>query len=183
MRQVSAFGLFLFSLVGIGFFVMSAPHHHAAPTHSVGSVASAGATVATDTAPLPAPIPGRKMPPDQSTDTRTAVVETTASSTVEAPAPLAQLTVRNGGAAVYPILVSEGTPLIEAMRSLSGSGLVFTSHEFPGLGAFVDSIGTITNGDGSYWILYINGTEASVGASSVHLHQGDSIEWRYERGR
>ncbi len=180
MRQVSALGLFLFSLVGIGFFVMSAPHHSTIPAPAVAGTASVGATIHTDTAPLPAPAPRRNIAPPASTAAATTSVE--APSTAEAPAPLAELTIRNGGTAVYPIVANEGTYLIDAMHSLSTSGLEFTSREYPGMGAFVDSIGGVKNADGNYWILYLGGIKASVGASSVRLHQGDTVEWRYEQG-
>ena len=68
------------------------------------------------------------------------------------------------------------------MRTLTASGLTFMSHEYPGMGTFIDSIQGVANADGYYWILYHNGSKSSVGASSIVLHQGDSAEWRYEKG-
>lgn len=100
----------------------------------------------------------------------------------ETPDPLAELTIVAHGTSTYPIIAPEGMALIEVMHQLEKDGLTFTSREYSSMGAFVDSIQGIKNADGYYWILSVNGLKSSLGASSVVLHQGDKIEWRYEQG-
>jgi hypothetical protein len=53
-------------------------------------------------------------------------------------------------------------------------------------GAFIDSIDGVTDDPGKqlYWMLYINGQEADVGASEVVIQEDESItsaavDWRY----
>lgn len=49
------------------------------------------------------------------------------------------------------------------------------------LGKLVDSIDDVKNGtDNKYWIFYINGKQASIGADKYKLQNNDSIEWRFQ---
>lgn len=64
-------------------------------------------------------------------------------------------------------------------RHSSGS-LTYTSRAYPTLGSFLESIDGLKNQDGFYWMLYINGSSASVGMSHAQVVPGDRIEWRYE---
>lgn len=68
------------------------------------------------------------------------------------------------------------------MNALASTGnFAFTSKDFPGMGAFVESMNG-EGGEGGYsWIFYVNGTESQEGASSVTLSPGDSVEWKYEK--
>ncbi len=67
------------------------------------------------------------------------------------------------------------------MQGLASSeALTFTGKEFPSLGFFVESINDVKNAGGKYWILYRNGAQSKVGASSATISPGDVIEWRYE---
>lgn len=72
--------------------------------------------------------------------------------------------------------------VISAMRSFSTEGvLMFTGHEYPGMGFFIDSINGRENAAGRYWFLYVNGVSATTGASTMTVHKGDLVEWRYEK--
>ncbi|MDO8521822.1 MAG: DUF4430 domain-containing protein, partial [bacterium] len=72
---------------------------------------------------------------------------------------------------------------LDAMNILaSSSSFRFTSKDFSGMGAFVESINGKQNSNNLYWILYINGKSSDVGASQTTVHSGDTIEWRYEKG-
>ena len=82
----------------------------------------------------------------------------------------------------YTVDISSGETVIRAMRALvDASGFAYTSREYPGLGEFVDSINGIKNSGGMYWILYVNGITASLGASAIVLKADDVIEWKYEK--
>lgn len=181
MRHTQALGLILVSLFGIGTFMLLAPRQQVSSDTSVASVASPNP--APDSAALPAPAPRAEQPATPQAHTVTLPSQlSVVASTTETATPLAHLTISHSGTAVYPIEAADGTTLIDAMRTLTASGLTFMSHEYPGMGTFIDSIQGVANADGYYWILYHNGSKSSVGASSIVLHQGDSAEWRYEKG-
>ena len=87
------------------------------------------------------------------------------------------------GGEVYSDTVHDGATVIDAMNTLaSGGSFRFTSKDFPGIGAFVESINGQRNTNGFYWILYVNGTSSPTGASQTLVHANDSLEWRYEKG-
>src|SRR5690606_2087024 len=53
--------------------------------------------------------------------------------------------------------------------------------ETASFGEFVDSINGVKGGDGGkYWIFYVNGEVAQVGAGEYKTKDGDKIEWRFE---
>lgn len=93
----------------------------------------------------------------------------------------ANATLSIGGVA-YPVTVAQGGTVIDAMRALAASGaFTFTGREYPGLGFFVDSINGQVSAGGKYWVFYVNGVSATVGAGATEVHAGDTIEWRYEK--
>lgn len=65
-----------------------------------------------------------------------------------------------------------------AERSLQA--VTFETRNYPTLGSFLESINGLRNGNGMYWMLYINNTRSSVGMSGATVVPGDRIEWRYE---
>jgi len=68
------------------------------------------------------------------------------------------------------------------MRTLAANNAFrFTGENYPSLGFFVESIDSKKNSNGYYWILYVNGKSADLGASSIQVHSGDTIEWRYAK--
>ena len=82
---------------------------------------------------------------------------------------------------LYEFTAQKSETVLDAMRDFAKTAQFdFTTKEFPGLGAMIESINGLENGNGYYWILYINGKNSAKGASSAHVHVGDSIEWKYE---
>lgn len=47
-------------------------------------------------------------------------------------------------------------------------------------GVYVDEINGTKNGDGSFWIYYVNGEMGQVGAEQYQCTNNDKIEWRFE---
>ncbi|MEN9413184.1 MAG: hypothetical protein RLZZ342_271 [Candidatus Parcubacteria bacterium] len=93
------------------------------------------------------------------------------------------LLVSGTSTARYEFTVATNTTLATAMHSLaSTTAFRFTAREYSGMGMFVDSIHGVRNANGLYWILRINGKKSDVGASSLVLRSGDTVEWRYEKG-
>lgn len=58
--------------------------------------------------------------------------------------------------------------------------ITLTDKYYPGLGNFISEINGIKNENGFYWTFYINNTYSLVGASTLILARGDTVEWRYE---
>jgi hypothetical protein len=48
------------------------------------------------------------------------------------------------------------------------------------LGEYVTSINGNDGGGSKYWIFYVNGKEAQVGAGAYVTHNGDTIEWKLQ---
>jgi len=91
--------------------------------------------------------------------------------------------VLSAGGQNYNSTVPAGATVIDAMKVLEARGLFrFTSRNFAGMGAFVESINGRKNSNDLYWILYVNGESAGTGASQTIVKAGDNIEWRYEKG-
>ena len=83
----------------------------------------------------------------------------------------------------YTVNVPSGETVIRAMRALADAGdFKYTSKEYSGLGVFVDSINGKKNGNGMYWILYVNDALSNSGAGATVLSAGDVVEWKYEKG-
>ncbi len=82
----------------------------------------------------------------------------------------------------HTVYVTPRATVLDAMRTLqSEGGLMFSGREYPSLGFFVDSIDDKKNANGYDWFLYINNQESSTGASQTTLHDGDVVEWRFEK--
>ena len=87
------------------------------------------------------------------------------------------------GDKTYSLDIAPNETVIDAMRSLaSTSDFSYTGKDYPGLGVFVDSINGRKNAGGMYWILYLDGTTTSSGASATVLNDSDIVEWKYEKG-
>lgn len=83
---------------------------------------------------------------------------------------------------VYATSVPASISVLDTMRILASStDLKFTTKEYAGLGALVDSINGKKNSTESYWFLYINGTSSQTGASETFLQSGDTAEWKYKK--
>jgi hypothetical protein len=95
--------------------------------------------------------------------------------------PTPDVTVAVAGTS-YAVYAPPGSTVLDAMNILaSTTPFTFTSKNFPGMGAFVESIDGKENAGGSYWFLYVNGKSAGTGASETRLKAGDTVEWRYEK--
>lgn len=78
--------------------------------------------------------------------------------------------------------IAEATGTVESLMQTQRAlgSLTFTSKEYPTLGSFLESLQGTKNGNGKYWMLYINGSLSSVGMSHADVVPGDRIEWHYE---
>jgi len=78
--------------------------------------------------------------------------------------------------------IKEGSSAYELMNQLKNQGLTFTANEYSNLGFFIIEINGIKEDRKSknYWTLYLNGKEATVGASKLILKASDSVEWKLE---
>lgn len=83
----------------------------------------------------------------------------------------------------YDLAFRNGETLYDAMRRLSNKNTItMESHEFSGLGYFIDSINGKRSANGHYWILSINDVKSSFGVSNYNIREHDSIVWTYEKG-
>lgn len=78
--------------------------------------------------------------------------------------------------------VPEGTSafmLLQKVVKEINFSMKFQESDF---GVFVEEINGVKNGDKKnfYWMYYVNGESASVGASQYTLQSGDVIEWKFE---
>lgn len=82
----------------------------------------------------------------------------------------------------YSLKIKEGSSAYDLMNQLKNQGLSFSATEYSSLGFFVTEINGVKEDrkKTTYWTLYINGKESTVGASQLILKEGDLIEWRYE---
>ena len=133
--------------------------------------ASSTSVTATSSSELPAPQPAPALAANTATSPNVAAKT--------APAGTATLVVSGTR---YALHAPAGSTLEEAMQQLQGEGgFSYTSQEYSGLGAFVTGINGRASGQGSYWILYVNGEKSSTGISSTRIRSGDLIEWKLEK--
>ena len=75
-----------------------------------------------------------------------------------------------------PMDVRDGETALELIKRTHP--VVTKDYDF---GTLVESIDGVKNGsDNKYWILYVNGKQASVGAGAYTIQNNDLIEWRFE---
>ena len=107
---------------------------------------------------------------------------TTTVATTSAPLPIVDNVTLKAGTKTYSAHIEKSESVLDLMRSLvSTSSFTFTGKDYPSLGFFVESIDGKRNGDGKYWILYVNGKSSDLGASNATIHAGDTVEWRFEK--
>ena len=83
----------------------------------------------------------------------------------------------------YEISVLFTSTAYDQLVSASVAGKIkFYSKNYGSLGNMVEEINGIKNSarDSMYWIYYINGKKAHIGASNYFIHAGDVISWKYE---
>lgn len=86
----------------------------------------------------------------------------------------AALIVENGGSTVRDARIAEGSTVFDLMIAC---GISFEEE-----GGFVTSINGISQDTeaGCYWVYYINGDFAPVGAGDYVVQEGDEITWKLE---
>jgi len=82
----------------------------------------------------------------------------------------------------YATKIKEGSSAYDLMNQLKIQGFNFSATEYSNLGFFVTEINGVKEDrkNSTYWTLYINGQESTVGASQLILKEGDLIEWKNE---
>jgi len=107
---------------------------------------------------------------------------------IERPAATAseQVKAETRDSAPIPIRIPILAPstVLDAMHAYAATSSTFTfgGKEHIGLGFFVSEINGKREGDGYYWILYLNGKTADLGASQLTVKPIDIVEWRFEKG-
>lgn len=83
----------------------------------------------------------------------------------------------------YSLNVPLGSTVYDVMNILaSTTDFSFKANFYSGLGYFIEEINGVKNQGGTYWTLYVNSKYSEVGASAYKLSDGDSVEWKYEKG-
>ncbi len=83
----------------------------------------------------------------------------------------------------FPMEMEENSTVFELLQKASNKhGFTFSYSSNAAYGIFVEELDGVRNNPytSKYWLYYINGKYASVGASSQRLSEGDVILWRYE---
>jgi len=196
MRAHNYLTFFIITTIGIAGVLFVIPRHDDAPPTTI-PVATTTVSIATTTLPAPkAPMTPR------STATQEVPKEATSAPSAEVAAPIPTNSTTSTGStpptnseqpsspqtATFKIdgvsisvPVHGGEKVIDAMRTAASAGhLTFTTREYPGMGQFIDSINGKKNENGTYWILYINDTSSTLGASTASIGPGDTVEWRYK---
>jgi len=86
----------------------------------------------------------------------------------------ARLTIENDGIHEYEATVPAGSTVVYLMRAC---GVSFIDE-----GGFITSIEGVSQDEGTqtYWIYYVNGEMAAVGARDYGVQDGDEVTWRLE---
>lgn len=94
------------------------------------------------------------------------------------------LTIDNGVRTLeFPMEVEENCTVFELLEKASGTyGFSFKYSNNDSYGVFVEELDGVSHSPGSskYWMYYVNGNYASLGASSQTISNGDAILWSYE---
>jgi len=99
----------------------------------------------------------------------------------ERPTPQASPTPTTAGEERVSVPVFAEGMVLDVMYAARAQGsLAFSGTEYPGLGFFMEEIQGVRQGNGRYWILYLNGKAAEQGASHVRVAPTDTLEWRLE---
>ena len=79
---------------------------------------------------------------------------------------------------INPESFRTGTTALEALEKK-----YVVEKKGDGVNAFVTSIGGVkaSDADKTFWAFYINGKQATVGAGSYKLHDGDVMQWKLEK--
>ncbi|MBI2024204.1 DUF4430 domain-containing protein [Candidatus Giovannonibacteria bacterium] len=82
------------------------------------------------------------------------------------------------------ISVPKSSTVYRAMEIAASSSIIsFKSKTYAGLGNFIDEINGVKGSNNKFWIYYVNGKSATVGASQYVLSPGDLVEWKFENAK
>lgn len=110
------------------------------------------------------------------------LVSVSASTVANSPEQKSAKATLEAGTSTYSLPLSTNETVENLMQyAASTTNFRYTGKEYPSMGLFVESINGRKNTGGMGWFLYVNGTSSELGASSVIVHPGDTIEWRYEQ--
>ncbi len=86
----------------------------------------------------------------------------------------------NNGASLITETISAGTPF-EALSVLAEKKqLPLTTKQYD-FGVFVSGIGDVLTTKEFGWIYYVNNKSGDVAADKYELHNGDQVEWKFEK--
>lgn len=84
----------------------------------------------------------------------------------------------------YQVDVVASTTVFDLMQTLKEKqGLTWGAKEYPGMGFLIEEINGVKSTANKFWVYYINGQSAQVGASQYVLQPNDKIEWKYESAK
>jgi len=78
------------------------------------------------------------------------------------------------------VSVASGWTLLQVLQELNtkDSAMQLAIKEYAGLGALVEGMGSLHNGDsGKYWQYKVNGVMPQIGADAYVLKDGEMAEW------
>lgn len=155
-KVYSAFGIVIFAIVGIGSMYVRSHHDDHTPTQHAESVVM--------TENVSPPTSGTVIPQAP----RVSVIPDTR--------PTISFSV-DGTMYQMPIVVGE--TLEQAMERFQNENHSFSFHgkKMPGMGFFVTEMNGVKEGDGKYWVYYLNNVSATRGISMQNIKEGDVIRW------
>lgn len=72
----------------------------------------------------------------------------------------------------------KGVSVLEQLKQNASDVVVKQTDQ----GSYVDSVNGLAGGtDGKYWLFYVDGSMASVGADVYEAKGGEVIEWKFEK--
>ena len=81
--------------------------------------------------------------------------------------------------ATYGATARNGLTALEMTQEIAAKENIEVRLKQYDFGVILEAIGEKINTPDRVWILFVNGTGASVGASEQRVTAGDTIEWRY----
>lgn len=77
--------------------------------------------------------------------------------------------------------IQEGASALDLLQKESSEKGFIVTVEESSYGKFISAIGTKKGGtDNKYWMFYVNGEQAQVGAADYKVKAGDIIEFKFE---
>ena len=104
----------------------------------------------------------------------------------EASSSLVKVTLsinKGSGQKAYPTEVAKGSVVFDVLKTASLKYHFSMDYKNYAYGAFIEGLDGVRSDKSRsmYWIYYINGKKANLGASSQKVKEGDNILWKYEK--